>query len=262
MKTEDGKRMWKVMWADYDDDDEPYESSWEPTRNVTSDLIAAYLADQKTGVQRQISVNVQPLDTLVQNAIALSMQHGAEDAFGHKRITPAPAMALRGLAEYYLASVARRFNLERGEQVNCPGEYTTEVELKVPKQIGEFCDFGTHLGEHRATKSLVFRGLRKTNCDGLVIGYIKLRYTNNKRTPGLVTFEVEHHSAYLNGATGELVAPHQVDGFLKYDTNLTALRVYTRAILPSFHQLATAGWTGLRATQATLDTPIGISVSQ
>ena len=43
-------------------------------------------------MQRRIAVNVQPLDAIVQNAIAQSMQRGAEDSFGHKYVTPVSAM--------------------------------------------------------------------------------------------------------------------------------------------------------------------------
>jgi hypothetical protein len=144
MKTVHGARLWKVMWAGYDDDEEPWDPTWEPTKHVSLDLREAYLSDKKEGVQRAIMVDPRPLDAAVRCAIALSVQRGAQDTFGVKMVTPIGALSLVDLAEYFLASVERRFNVTRQEKVTAPGESCVEVRLHVQRDVGEFCEHELH----------------------------------------------------------------------------------------------------------------------
>ena len=259
MRLENGERQWHVAWSGRDDQGNPWHDTWEPTRNVTKDLIAEFLADRKQGVRRAITVDPRPLDTVVQCAIASSVQRGAQTTFGIKFVTPILALSLRDLAEYFITSVEDRYGLVRGHAPTCPGEETVELCLKVQEDVGDFCDFDTIIKSGKGTKNLVFQGDRRQNFDGLVIAYLKLRYTNNKNIPGLVTFEAEHHSVYLNGATGRLTGPHQLLGWLQDEANMAQVRKHVRAILPSSHPLAQAGWTDLLPSQHELTTPVGFA---
>ena len=88
MRTVNGAREWLLAWDGTDADDNPYPDGWEPTKNVSKDLIEQYLRDQKEKVVRAITVDPRPLDGVVQAAISLSVQKGAQDTFGHTQATP------------------------------------------------------------------------------------------------------------------------------------------------------------------------------
>ena len=59
MKVVDGKRLWRIAWSGYDDEGEPWEPSWEPTMNVSGDLIEAFTADRKGGLSRALCSTVR-----------------------------------------------------------------------------------------------------------------------------------------------------------------------------------------------------------
>ena len=222
METEEGKRFWRIAWAGLDEDGEPWPDSWEPTANVSEDLRKQFIEDRKEKVVRTISVDPRPLDTVVQSAIALSVQHGAKETFGRTFSTPIPVLSLHGLAEYYLSRIATQFNVEIKSEKKSPSETEYEVRLLL-ENAGNFLAFEEHIKSHRATKALVFRGDRKTNVDMLIVPVVMLRYITNKRTEGLVTFEAEHHSCFINGVDGRVQPPHlsvDSDAWLKKDANV------------------------------------------
>ena len=100
---------------------------------------------------------------------------------------------------------------------------------------GDFLSLETIMSQRRAFKSLVFRGMRTTNQDMLLIAVIKLRAITNKRQEGLVTFEAEHHTVFINGDTGNLVPPHltaESQEWVKYEAHQNECIAYAREIVP------------------------------
>ena len=113
---------------------------------------------------------------------------------------------------------------------------------------GEFLSLETVMSEKRAFKSLVFRGMRTTNQDMLLVAVIKLRLITNKRQEGLVTFEAEHHTVFINGDTGNLVPPHltaESQEWVKYEHHQNECIAYAREIVPDAHPLVARGWKAL-----------------
>jgi hypothetical protein len=63
---------------------------------------------------------------------------------------------------------------------------TWEVWLDAPDIVGEFCSFETIMAENTAYKSLRFRCGRKQDTTVVIVAQIYLRFSDVKRTPGLV----------------------------------------------------------------------------
>lgn len=248
MKVEGGQRFWLVPWEGEDEDGNPWDDQWEPTKNVSEDLREQYLNDQKQKVVRAITVDPRPLDGIVQQALALSVQHGAKESFGLTQATPIAALSLRDLAEYYLSSVSEKYGVELMEEYDPSTRETTREVRLLTSRAGDFCAFEKYIKASRALKSLVFRGLRVTNVDMVIVAVIMLRYVTNKRTEGLVSFEAEYHTCYINGNDGNLEPPHlsaEVNHWLNHTANKNAVVAYAREIIPDEHPLVGKGWKDL-----------------
>ena len=261
MRGENGFREWLVGWAGEDAAGNGWDDSWEPTSHVSPDLREAFLSSQKARTKRQITIDPAPLDAMVPTSLALSVQHGAKESFGLAFETPIHALTHADLAEYVLSSAEERFGITRIVQyVPKSKETITEVRITAPEQIGTFCAFEKYIKSGAGLKSLVFRGSRRTATDMLIVGYVVLRTRDNKRGEGVLRFEVEHQTCYINGDTGNIVGPHLADPseHLMLTENIEKVIAYARTIIPPVHPLVGAGWTSLPPNVYTVPTPVSM----
>lgn len=237
MKTEKGKRWWLVAWESIEGT--VFDDSWEPTKNLSEDLMLDFRNNEKEKLERTISVDSRPLDSLVQRSVATAVVKNPDDSFGHTHAIEIGALALADLAEHYmyLQSVATTYNVRIKEEYDPKSKVVTrELRLTVPEDVGEFCSF-EKLYSQKAIKHVRYTGDRAQNVDLIVVGIIMLRTLTNKRTPGLVTTEAEVHTIWVNGASGVGVGPHLTTGFITLDSNLQAAVAHARSIIPSSHPL-------------------------
>lgn len=242
LKVENGARRWLVAWEGENDDGKAWADSWEPTRNVTAEAIAEWRADGKERAARSICIDTRPLDTLVQHEIWQRFSAVPTDTFGHEVTFSIGALALRDVAHHYLTNISMQYGVELREEYDPKAkELTYEVRITDPASVSKFCSF-EHFSR-RAKGALRFRGRRTTDVDMEIVGVLHLRYVTDKAVRGCVSFEVEIHTAYINGMTGGMQPPHQADGaFLKFNSNRNALIAHAREITPDQHPLIERGW--------------------
>lgn len=207
-------------------------------------------------MQRTLTIDVRPLDRLVQQTIyeaVAAVINENNSGFGSFSKVPIGALTLGDLARYYLKLVADRYDLQVRTAFNPKsGIETMAVKLRDPEIVGDFCSFDSLLGYSQGVQSLRHKIGRKSNDDCVIVGYILLTFTDAAHTKGCVAFKAEFETAFINGYDGNMVGPHLHDGHLKKTSNMEALRVYARSILPSAHPLAIEGWTQLPANQHAL----------
>jgi hypothetical protein len=104
-RVERGQREWLVAWAGADDKGDAWDHSWEPTANVSYDLIHDFNTDVAGRVQRAVSVDVRPLDSMVSRTIAQAIMADRSASFGAVHCTAIDALSLRDLAVYFLERV-------------------------------------------------------------------------------------------------------------------------------------------------------------
>mmetsp|Transcript_9794 Transcript_9794/g.25279 ORF Transcript_9794/g.25279 Transcript_9794/m.25279 type:complete len:329 (-) Transcript_9794:423-1409(-) len=242
VRGEGAHREWLIGWDGEDEEGYPWEDSWEPTKNVGATLRAAFLADQKAAVKRLISIDSRPLDFIVQRSIWEKIFAQPVATFGHEIRVPLPALTLGSLAAHYFETMSNEYALTVGENA-----YTRELRLREPSQIGSFCDFSQF--SEKASKSLLFRGRRCGNVDMIIVGDITITYTNEHPVAGCVNAEATVHTAWINGATGNIIGPHLTKGYLKKTDNMDKLIDYARSIVPEGHPLVAKGWCSLPANQ-------------
>mmetsp|Transcript_36910 Transcript_36910/g.97650 ORF Transcript_36910/g.97650 Transcript_36910/m.97650 type:complete len:305 (-) Transcript_36910:265-1179(-) len=245
LKVEKGARRWLVAWDGEDDDGNAWADSWEPTRNVTADAIAEWMADGKEKALRSITVDTRPLDTWVQHEMWQRFSAVPTDTFGHELAFSIGALSLRDVAHHYLTTISKQYGVQLADEYDPKAkEVTYEVRITDPASISEFCSFQQF--SSRAKGALRFRGRRMTDVDMEIVGVLHLRYVTDKAVRNCVTFEVEIHTAYINGATGSIQPPHQDDGaFLKFTSHRNALITHARELTPDHHPLVKRGWRDL-----------------
>jgi hypothetical protein len=241
-----GAREWLIGWDGSQPNGKAWSDSWEPTRNVDPELTKEFRERRRYKVSRSIQVDVSPLDSLVQRSISHAMALEPNDSFGHEHEFPLDTLSLADLANYYLNSVAERFGIPICEAYNPKARYTERgLTLQAQSDIGNFCNFESFLPEGTGVENLRYRLGRKTNFDMSIVGTIRLTFYDNKRTPGLVTFEVKLETCWINGMTGHLQPPHLDKGFLKEESNLLPIRRQARHLTPEQHPLREKGWCAL-----------------
>jgi len=251
MKVESGKRLWLVAWAGKNENGEGWADSWEPTSFVREQLRRDYLEDRHQRQQRIIDVDVRPLDNIIQRSLAPTILGARNNSFGLTHTVHVGALTLSDLAAHHLRTVAEQFQVPIKEVYNPKDKSTTrELRLGDPKHLGEFCAFEKYMPPRHGVKSVRFlkRG------DLVAVGVIYLRYYDNKREPGCVTFEYEVQTVKINGTTGSLTPPHlaQSSGhveLLKTDEHKGRVADYVRGLVPLTHPLHANGWTPLKGLQ-------------
>ena len=136
------------------------------------------------------------------------------------------------------------------------------MRLDAPDIVGEFCSFEKIMAENTAYKSMRYRCGRKQDTTVVIVAQIYLRFSDVKRTPGLVAFEAEVETCLFNGATGELQPPPMGNANpskLKDEWYRREVIKYGRAMLPESHALSRAGWKELPLDVAALSRPIGFN---
>ena len=115
-------------------------------------------------------------------------------------------------------------------EVYNPKDKTTLRELRIsdPRAVGRYCSFESFMGKKGGVGSLRFKLGRKSNEDLVVVAPLKMRYIDNKHTPGCVTFEVEFDTSKINGKTGSFTPPHEVTGLLKRADYCNSVVAYAR----------------------------------
>ena len=172
----------------------------------------------------------------MQQALANAVLKHPAATFGHQHLFEVGALSLGDVAAHYVAARAAEYEVEVKHEYDPKSKVeTTEMRLQVPEDIGNFCSFESFSAN--GVKNLRFKGQRKSDCDVIAVGELMLRYYNNKRVKGCVTFEVEAKTVWINGATGIGTGPHEVNGFLKKTNNLNSVVTYARANLPTSHPL-------------------------
>ena len=155
---------------------------------MSEDLRITFLADRQESIARSISVDVRPLDSMVQRTIARTILMNKGNSFGLTHIVPIDALTLGDLARYYIDKTAEKYGEVR-ESYDPKSRVTTrELRISKPEELGEFCSFETFMPEHKGFKSIRISGGRKSDTDMLVAAVIKLRNMDIKHTPGCVQF--------------------------------------------------------------------------
>ena len=229
-----GAREWLVSWAGTDEKDEAWADSWEPTRCLTPDLTKAFLQDRAERALRLVEVDARPLETLVQRAIAQSVMKELSATFGRVHYIPVSALALGDLAKAYLCSLAERYHVERTE-VTRKSVTTVELLLSEPDEVGDFCKFDRFMPTKTGVGALRYALGRSSNTDAVVVMPLAFIMSDNKHTPGCVSFHVEVSTSKINGATGALTPPHlgsRSKNKLKTDEYKNRVITYARATLP------------------------------
>ena len=118
------------------------------------------------------------------------------------------ALTLGDIAKFYLERTAMRYGLEIVKQFNAHDKTTTyELMMDEPETIGNFCSFEQLMPARTASKALRYKLGRASNEDASMVGVIYLRYIQGgKRTKGLVKFDAEYQTYWINGCTGNMVA--------------------------------------------------------
>lgn len=248
MRVVNGAREWLVSWAGTDEKDEAWADSWEPTRCLTPDLTKAFLQDRAERALRLVEVDARPLETLVQRAIAQSVMKELSATFGRVHYIPVSALALGDLAKAYLCSLAERYHVERTE-VTRKSVTTVELLLSEPDEVGDFCKFDRFMPTKTGVGALRYALGRSSNTDAVVVMPLAFIMSDNKHTPGCVSFHVEVSTSKINGATGALTPPHlgsRSKNKLKTDEYKNRVITYARATLPRKHALIEQdGWHNL-----------------
>ncbi|KAL1503818.1 hypothetical protein AB1Y20_016003 [Prymnesium parvum] len=259
LKVQNGARFWLVGWDGSDSGGQPWPDSWEPTANVSKDLIDDFLINRREEVSSRIPVDIRPLRTLVQRSVAAAVMKDKNSAFGRVHEINLDALSLRDLALYYIHSIGEQYQVPIKEQYNPKDKITiVEVRLKDPTQIGDFCSFENFLPTNVGKKSLRFKMGRKSNADAAIVAVIMLRCFDNKRVPGCVTFQVEFHTCHINGTFGTFTTPHLSKGLLKDKAFLDGVVGYARAQMPHSHPLMQKGWGELPSHVHSL--PINVAI--
>ena len=241
----DGKRMWLLAYAGVDEANKPWPDTWEPTRNLTADLKHNFFYDRAQRALRVVEVDARPLDTLVQRAIAQSVMGELGSSFGRVHYILVAALSLGDLAQAYFASLSERFGVVQKEAT--VGQVTTvELQLTEPNQVGQYCEFERFMPANTGRGALRYALGRKSNTDAVVVMPLSFVYSNNKHTPGCVSFNVEVSTCKINGATGALTPPHlgsSSKNKLKTDEYKNRVITYARETLPRTHTLIEKdGW--------------------
>ena len=243
----DGARRWLVVWDGEDDEGNGWDASYEPTRNVSTDLIEDYVNDGKERRSRTITIDTRPLDTIVQRKIAMQAMKETNTSFGQSHEFELEALSLRDVAEHYINAVASKYNLQVKRQYVTANKSTlVEIRLATPEMVGDFCSFEQFAPAGTASKSLRFSLGRQQCVDISIVGAIWLRfYDDCKMTPGCVQFMLEYQTAWINVSDGNIVGPHlgqESESPLKDDYYINELITYARVNLHDSHQLIQNGW--------------------
>ena len=206
----DGARQWMVVWDGQDDQGNGWEPSYEPTRNISADLIHDYVTDGKERLARTISIDTRPLDTFVQRRMAMQTMKETNASFGQAHEFELEALSLRDVAEHYINMIAKKYDLEvKREYLKSNKSTLVEIRLNTPEMVGDFCSFELFAPAGTASKSLRFSLGRQQCVDVSIVGVIWLRfYDDCKMTPGCVQFMLEYQTAWVNGSDGNIVGPH------------------------------------------------------
>jgi hypothetical protein len=220
MKVVHGKREWLCAWKGLDPTGDAWTPCWRPTKDVGKPLQVEFLDGQQARKARVLTIDVSPLDELCcqRRAIATTQMKELYASFGYVHETPIP-----GSPPFSLKSIAEPLPPGAGLQVwrgDHKHEWTKDrvhiVEMRlitpesrwaifVPTSAG--CPRKPAKGAGCDTRSAANR----VPSDATVVGAIYLRYYHNEHQRGLVTFEIECHMAWINGATGAIVGPHLGD---------------------------------------------------
>ena len=239
MRVVNGKRMWLLAYAGVDEADKPWPDTWEPSRNLTPDLVQAWFQDVAQRGLRIIEVDGRPLDTLVQRSIAQAVMRELGASFGRVHCIPVDALSLSDLASAYLKSLSARFGVALHENFDKPVT-TVGLQLTDPSQVGEFLAFERFMPANTGTGALRYKLGRKSNTDAVVVMPLAFFYSDNKHTPGTVNFHVEISTCKINGETGELTPPHLGENSknkLKTEEYKNRVIVYAREKFPRVHDL-------------------------
>tara|TARA_B100000795_G_scaffold255255_1_gene226765 strand:+ start:403 stop:1233 length:831 start_codon:yes stop_codon:yes gene_type:complete len=248
VRVVDGKREWLVAWSGTDGTGKQWADSWEPTRSLTPDLKQSFLYDRAQRALRVVEVDARPLDTLVQRAIAQSVMGELGATFGSVHYIPVHALSLGDLALAYMRSLSERFGILPSE-ATVRQVTTVELTLTEPNQVGEYCEFERFMPANTGTGALRYALGRKSNTDAIVVMPLTFVYSDNKHTPGCVSFNVEISTCKINGVTGTLTPPHlgsSSKNKLKTDEYKNLVITYARKTLPRTHTLIeNDGWHNL-----------------
>ena len=257
VRTVNGKREWLIAWAGSQPGgpgSKAWADSWEPTRNIDDELIQDFFKEKKEAATRSILIDVRPLDSHVQRRIAGVVLRDGGKSFGTTHVVPIDALTITGIAEFYMTATAALYGELREIYDPASRRTTRELRISEPEEVAAFSNFHEILGERVGHGCLRYHGGRKSNTDLVVVGVLKLRYVDDKRTPGCVSFEVQAETCKINGRTGQLTPPHQIASLLKSSSHQAKVMQYARDTLASFypsHYLHQHGWANL-PLQATL----------
>ena len=260
MKVVHGKREWLCAWKGLDPTGDAWTPSWRPTKDVGKPLQVEFLDGQQARRARVLTIDVSPLDELCQRAIATTQMKELSASFGYVHETPIPAFSLESIAEHYLQVQASRFGVEIKHEWTKDRVHIVEMRLITPEQVGNFCSYESWLPEKTGKGGMRYQIGRKSCTDATIVGAIYLRYYHNKHQRGLVTFEIEFHTAWINGATGAIDGPHlgnDSESPLKDADYMNELIAYARETMPKTHPLMRAGWGKLPKHEHRLKKPIG-----
>ena len=218
MKVEGGKRFWLIAWDGDNGAGNAWKDSWEPTSHVSADLMAEFMMWRKALAASLVPIDLRALHSVIVRTVAgIVMDCDGTGAFGHHVVRSLDILKLGALADYYIDSVAGRFELEPCVVYDPKSKRTTkELRISVQEQVGDYCDFKKYMPRAGSKSLRLFCG-RKCLHSMAAVAVLKLRYTDILGMPGEVASEVEIETVYINGATGELVPPHQVRGLLGSD---------------------------------------------
>ncbi|KAL1520011.1 hypothetical protein AB1Y20_023491 [Prymnesium parvum] len=129
LKVQNGARFWLVGWDGSDSGGQPWPDSWEPTANVSKDLIDDFLINRREEVSSRIPVDIRPLRTLVQRSVAAAVMKDKNSAFGRVHEINLDALSLRDLALYYIHSIGEQYQVPIKEQYNPKDKITITMTL-------------------------------------------------------------------------------------------------------------------------------------
>ena len=243
MRVVNGARQWLICWAGTDQQDRPWKPSWEPTNCVKKELRDAYMKAYAGRRLQLVEVDARPLDTLVQRSIAQAAMNdfSSIESFGRVHEIEIGALSLHDLAVHYFDAVVLRFGLEPRYAYAPDGNVLTkELQIKEPEDAGAFCCFEHFMREDTGVGAMRYALGRKSNTDFMVVPVINMFFSDNKHTPGCVTFKVEFSTVKGNGATGRMTGPHlgeRSKNPLKDEAYLNKVVTYARGMLPRTHTL-------------------------